>query len=178
MVNKHGNDEQLPPIPDGGLADSMPDWLRRPPAWQMVSGGDSAKRNYDHSHVLSQGETSVIDPRTLLTEEDLPLWLRSLRHPIAPAHEDASGQERVAETEGVAVTQTAAQASRFVPRSMPPASHVPDRTIVRKEAPARGRHRPAPPRRAVRWQGLQLILLLLLAGALLVAVLAIVMLLL
>ncbi|MGN6033173.1 MAG: hypothetical protein ACTHQE_16085 [Thermomicrobiales bacterium] len=26
--------EPAPVIPDGGLSDAMPDWLRRPPAWR------------------------------------------------------------------------------------------------------------------------------------------------
>jgi hypothetical protein len=68
----------LPPLPDGGLHSSMPTWLREPP---------------DRSPAESLLFTSVVtsprienpaplgpraDPRTFLTDDDFPRWLRDL----------------------------------------------------------------------------------------------------
>lgn len=173
MANKHRDDEQLPPIPDGGLASSMPDWLQRPPAWRAVED-EPAELDHDHSDALPQAETSTIDPRTFLTEDDLPPWLRGLHRPAGPEQEDARSLER--EADGPDVATMAGASSRFVPRSITPSNQAPGESAVRKKSPGQGRPRPAPSRRGARWQGLQLVLLLL-AGALFVALLAIVILL-
>ncbi len=175
MVDKHRDAESLPPIPDGGLATSMPDWLQRPPAWQEVDDDEPAQSNHDRSNALLEAETSIIDPRAFLTEDDLPPWLRGLRRPARPTREDATGQGRDVDGKGLAEAKVGAS-SRFVPRSMMSVSQVPSETAVRKQAPSHGRLYPAPSPRGARGQGLQLVLLLL-AGALLAAVLAIVMLL-
>ena len=53
----------LPPLPDGGLAQAMPDWLRDPPAVPAMSATAPAGAN---------------DPAAFLTEDDLPAWLRQL----------------------------------------------------------------------------------------------------
>jgi hypothetical protein len=176
MVDKHRDAEHLPPIPDGGLSGSMPDWLQRPPAWRAVDDDEPAQLNHDHPDALLRTDTSMIDPRTLLTEDDLPPWLRGFPRSAGPAQEGAKRQERDAEAEGVAVANRAGTSSRFVPRSIMPVSPALDEPAVRKEPPARGRPSPASSRRGIRWQDLQLVLLLL-AGALLVAMLVIVLLL-
>ncbi len=67
------------PLPDGGLADAMPDWLRRPPAWRDPTAGGS---------YLPPPDTSPIDPSTLIDVEDLSPWLqriarRSEQRPVA-----------------------------------------------------------------------------------------------
>src|SRR5205085_2220154 len=62
----------LPPLPDGGLAASMPTWLRDPPSptpaaeLPLESGQPPA----------SLGPRA--DPRTFLSDEDFPQWLRDL----------------------------------------------------------------------------------------------------
>lgn len=75
----------LPPIPDGGLGTAMPDWLRRPPAWRGLQ--EPAHR----PKVVPPPDMSPIDPRTLLTVDDLPGWLRQMAtsHP-ATAPEDVA----------------------------------------------------------------------------------------
>lgn len=80
------NDRPLPPLPDGGLAAAMPDWLR--PADGAARGdgapagatGDRAPSpegdGLDGDAAFSAAE--VIDPTTFLAEDDLPDWLRRL----------------------------------------------------------------------------------------------------
>lgn len=58
------------PMPDGGLAEAMPDWLRRPPAWRETSAR--------HAKEAPTPDTSPIDPRTLIDVEDLPVWLQRI----------------------------------------------------------------------------------------------------
>lgn len=53
--------EPLPPLPDGGLARTMPDWLRaEPPPSPLAS------------------PVAATDPAGFITEDDLPDWLRQL----------------------------------------------------------------------------------------------------
>jgi len=54
----------LPPIPDGGLADTMPDWLRS-------SGSTNASTDDRPASSATSSEFS-----TILTDDDLPEWLR------------------------------------------------------------------------------------------------------
>lgn len=61
-----------PPIPDGGLAASMPEWLQRPPAWRGMTVREPERRD------LPPPDTSVIDPRTMLQIDDLPEWLQRI----------------------------------------------------------------------------------------------------
>lgn len=61
-----------PPIPDGGLAASMPEWLQRPPAWRGMTIREPERRE------LPPPDTSVIDPRTMLRLDDLPEWLQRI----------------------------------------------------------------------------------------------------
>lgn len=78
-----GHDDTLPTLPDGGLAERMPDWLRRPPAWRTlpkteatseVPRPEAAAPRRD----LPEPDTSVIDPRTLVDVTDLPEWLQEI----------------------------------------------------------------------------------------------------
>ncbi|MGI8405650.1 MAG: hypothetical protein ACR2OE_12965 [Thermomicrobiales bacterium] len=84
------SDPDLRPLPDGGLGENMPDWLRRPPAWRDLpvtlvaesrviaplvpaeKDATVAKRE------LPPQDTSIIDPKTLIEFDDLPAWLREL----------------------------------------------------------------------------------------------------
>src|SRR5918994_1760203 len=58
------------PMPDGGLAETMPDWLRRPPVWRETVARRAKPR--------PPADTSPIDPRTLTDVGDLPLWLQRI----------------------------------------------------------------------------------------------------
>lgn len=70
------------PIPDGGLGEAMPDWLRRPPAWrQLEPKAPLAKR-------LPLPDTSVIDLATLVSVEDLPDWLQAVAGATTTSTED------------------------------------------------------------------------------------------
>lgn len=68
-----GPDEELRPLPDGGLTETMPEWLRRPPAWR-----DLERTNVGESPMLPDPDTSVIDPRTFVELADLPAWLQAI----------------------------------------------------------------------------------------------------
>jgi len=70
----------LPPLPDGGLRASMPSWLREPPTTAVESA--------PVAHLSPQGAPEQItdltplgpraDPRTFLSDDDFPQWLRDL----------------------------------------------------------------------------------------------------
>ena len=85
----------LPPLPDGGLHSSMPTWLREPPDLSVVE-----------SLPLTSVATSPrieepaplgphADPRTFLTDDDFPRWLRDL---AARRDEEASRSTESAAT--------------------------------------------------------------------------------
>lgn len=67
-----GAPDALPPIPDGGLSAGMPEWIRRAPAWRGLPDAGTPPR------AVPQPDTTPIDPRTMLTVDDLPLWLQRL----------------------------------------------------------------------------------------------------
>lgn len=74
---------ELPPIPDGGLAQTMPAWLRTPIAsvGATASPPPQPASQQDVTPTATQAvpsEPGPIDPRTFLTEADLPSWLRQL----------------------------------------------------------------------------------------------------
>lgn len=73
------SDEEMRPLPDGGLSESLPEWLRRPPAWRnLPRREDPAGTLPDQKKSLPEPDTSVIDPRELITVEDLPQWLQDI----------------------------------------------------------------------------------------------------
>jgi hypothetical protein len=68
----------LPPLPDGGLHSTMPTWLREPPE-------RSAAETLPLTSVVASpriGNPPPLgpraDPRTFLTDDDFPRWLRDL----------------------------------------------------------------------------------------------------
>ncbi len=65
--------EHMRPIPDGGLKDAMPSWLKRPPAWR-----DLPTAGQRHERSLPEPDTSEIDPRSLVDVSDLPQWLQAI----------------------------------------------------------------------------------------------------
>jgi hypothetical protein len=71
----------LPPLPDGGLHASMPSWLREPPAAIIAEAPFLAP--VDHEVAAQQvAELAPLgpraDPRTFLSDDDFPQWLRDL----------------------------------------------------------------------------------------------------
>lgn len=78
QVKNAGEDasDEMRPLPDGGLGASMPDWLRKPPAWRNLSRPEDAPE--PAAKDLPEPDTSVIDPRTLVDLDDLPSWLQDL----------------------------------------------------------------------------------------------------
>ena len=71
----------LPPLPDGGLAASMPDWLRAAP----IDGGPVPEPLAPApTPVAPSAAFEPINPTTFVTEEDLPAWIRAL---VAPGSE-------------------------------------------------------------------------------------------
>ena len=90
--------EAIRPIPDGGLQQSMPEWLRRPPAWRNLPKREeppspetpaSEAAPAPVAKELPEPDTSEIDPRSLVDIADLPQWLqeiaaRSDAAPVAP----------------------------------------------------------------------------------------------
>lgn len=79
--------DQMRPIPDGGLKDGMPSWLKRPPAWR-----DMPTAEQRHERALPDADTSEIDPHALVDVTDLPQWLQSIaaRGRISAPAADAS----------------------------------------------------------------------------------------
>jgi len=70
----------LPPLPDGGLRASMPSWLREPPAPAVESAPVAPL-----SPELAPEQIADLaplgpraDPRTFLSDDDFPQWLRDL----------------------------------------------------------------------------------------------------
>jgi hypothetical protein len=129
----HENHSNLPPIPDGGLAETMPEWLRRPPAWRTLPDREVVAPQPDEATELPEPDDSVIDPRTFLTDDDLPLWLRNLgpgrrRNAAVAGEPDAgtdepepvsSGRETFGSDERATKVRASAP-SRFVPTAPPP----------------------------------------------------------
>ena len=65
--------EEMRPIPDGGLKDAMPSWLKRPPAWRSMPSAEER-----HERTLPEPDTSEINPKTLVDVSDLPQWLQAI----------------------------------------------------------------------------------------------------
>ncbi len=78
----------LPPLPDGGLSRSMPAWLRELPRLNP----DGLPPAPPTAVVLEQSQPpeplpplgARADPRTFLTDDDFPRWLRDLAARTAP----------------------------------------------------------------------------------------------
>lgn len=75
LAKTAGGDPALPPLPDGGLAASMPDWLRTPTATQGETADTRAGSATQPSAPIND---EVLDLRTLISEDDLPEWVQRL----------------------------------------------------------------------------------------------------
>lgn len=143
--------DALPPIPDGGLSTSMPDWLRAPPAWRgPLEPAAPAK-------VVPEPDTSPIDPGTILTLEDLPVWLQriaagrgadaapevtTVSHSRAAPPEAREREEHVADAVGAAKpgSPVVVEGSDDSPAGVGPATAVSGPAIL--SATSRSEHRP------------------------------------
>ncbi len=73
----------LPPLPDGGLAEAMPEWLRAAPASPapptMDAPPDHGLAATAQSPVAaSEAHGDLRDPTTYLSPDDLPAWIHQL----------------------------------------------------------------------------------------------------
>ena len=105
----------LPPIPDGGLAATMPSWLRAP--LPSADAGTAPPRTVDAAVAADPVPAAPPpDTRSFISEDDLPSWIRQL-----VAKEEADGEARrgaeataaaTGEAGGETTTATAAQGTR------------------------------------------------------------------
>lgn len=82
-----GAHRPLPPLPDGGLAAAMPDWLRADPERAdppSLPAPDPPGAALEPAAAPAAG-LAPIDPTTFVTEADLPAWIRRLVADDAPA---------------------------------------------------------------------------------------------
>lgn len=176
----------LPPIPDGGLTEAMPDWLRRPPAWRTLPDREVTPPVPEATGDLPEPDESVIDPRTFLGDDDLPEWLRTLGHgrvarlPVEPGEAVSDDETSRPDARGAGTTASGQQldrqseqpASRFVPTTPPvaPTTSKSNDTDQRL-APQSPSSRPEPAT-SPAWQGAWVVALL--ASLLVVAIAVIV----
>lgn len=169
--------DNLPPIPDGGLAESMPDWLRRPPAWRTLRDSEVVQTRPAETATLPEPDTSDIDPRAFVSDDDLPAWLRDLGHARRVAATPGDDDALAPEAEPAREPSPEPVAPAEAPEERPPSRFVPRQLDV-NPPPATGRApRPAaltaqPPEGAPWWRGT--IAVAVLAVLLLLAIVAIV----
>jgi hypothetical protein len=77
-----GDDRPLPPLPDGGLAATMPAWLRAAPAASELAlpthGLPAGRAEGEIPHSSSSIRPGSIDPTRFVEDADFPVWLRGL----------------------------------------------------------------------------------------------------
>lgn len=145
-----GVDRPLPPLPDGGLAAAMPDWLRADPERAGPPGvpAPTPPAAPEPAAAPAAG-LAPIDPTTFVTEADLPAWIRRLVADDAPAaaapaappiavRPIATGSDS---NPGPPGFQPPPRAMMEPVRRGPPAL-APDRPPIRPEVPAGGGIRP------------------------------------
>ena len=143
----------LPPLPDGGLRASMPTWLRE-------TSGLSIAETIPAARVVAEAATPDpvplgprADPRTFLTDDDFPQWLRDLatRREDAPHHATEPGALPPAAAwpvwAGWAAPAAIATDPIIVPpvtaRALPEAAPVPEPTADPASDPGLDARRPA-----------------------------------
>lgn len=76
---RHPTEPPLPPLPDGGLAAGMPDWLRAAPDQGPIAEPPTvALGRSGAAPSNAPAPPEPIDPTTFLTEHDLPDWIRRI----------------------------------------------------------------------------------------------------
>lgn len=117
--------EEMRPIPDGGLKDAMPSWLKRPPAWRSMPTAEQR-----HERTLPEPDTSEIDPTTLVDISDLPMWLQV----IAAREEVPLPQPDESVGHALQQLQAAAARSRNVDESPRPEAETVEPEVVEATA--------------------------------------------
>ena len=138
----------LPPLPDGGLRASMPSWLREPP----TPTSSSVCRSSDPDLALEQVADLAslgprADPRTFLSDDDFPQWLRDLavrRRETASPH-GAPPLGAVSAARHAPGTELAARSASASPPSQPRRRFPSPDPIWRRPCRARPSLIPAPP---------------------------------
>ena len=191
------DDPEMRPLPDGGLGENMPDWLRRPPAWRVLPATQMPSFEPDPATTtppreLPPEDTSVIEPTSLIEFDDLPRWLREL------GTQRLTHEDEVTETVDVSVTDAEGEespvpvapdsAARAAPapssavdaapqgdalptseEPLPAPEPAPEPSHAETSTPAGSKPMPAAPAREIQfWQRGEVVLLL--VAALLVAV--------
>jgi hypothetical protein len=108
----------LPPLPDGGLHASMPSWLREPPDSIIAEAPplapvDSAIAPERVADLASLGPRA--DPRTFLSDDDFPPWLRDL----AVRREDPARRSAASQTVGAYAGTAPPAMSQSAPEADP-----------------------------------------------------------
>lgn len=123
--------EELRPLPDGGLKEAMPAWLKRPPAWRNMP---TAEERFERT--LPEPDTSEIDPSSLVDISDLPEWLQVV---AARANEpEPMAETESGETAGYALGQLRAATSRVVEPEPDPQIAAPEPEEVPEDTEAEG----------------------------------------
>jgi len=128
-IDPEADAQPEPSIPDGGLAEAMPDWLRRPPAWRGMPVPDvpppdpvavpaptveveaampEAATKAQPPRELPPPDTAPIDPSSLIDLDDLPEWLVSLGRRTRPSLPSDAEQAREMADAEAPPTQTPA----------------------------------------------------------------------
>ena len=104
-VESLARDAPTPVIPDGGLGDALPEWLRTTPSWTKAP---------DALRTIPEPDTSEIDPASLVTIDDLPGWLQAVAARSASSRETAEvGEPTVATAPVVEPTVSASETPRI-----------------------------------------------------------------
>jgi len=149
------DDPEMRPLPDGGLGENMPDWLRRPPAWRVLPATQMPAFEPDPATTtppreLPPEDASVIEPTSLIEFEDLPRWLREL----GTQRLTREGDDEVAEpveasvTDGEDLESSAPVAPESAPGAVPEPSSAGDAAPQGNALPEAEELHQAPPKPA------------------------------
>lgn len=155
-IDPEADAQPEPSIPDGGLAEAMPDWLRRPPAWRGMPVPDvpppdpvavpaptveveaampEAATTAARPRELPPPDTAPIDPSSLIDLDDLPEWLVSLGRRARPSlSPDAERARAMADAEAPPTQTPADEPDIPLPPSL--RSDEPSPVATRASAPA------------------------------------------
>jgi len=157
----------LPPLPDGGLAASMPSWLRAPPPTGATGTLPSGRVSpaAPSPDLAPLGPTA--DPRTFLVDDDFPRWLRDLAARRAPVPGNDAVLPAAAALQAPAAWPNWPEAAAAANPVIPPPAPVP--ALPMPSAPTGNEGRPPPALVAARereerrgrgaWETLLLVLL-------------------
>ena len=118
------DDPEMRPLPDGGLGENMPDWLRRPPAWRVLPATQMPAFEPDPETTtppreLPPEDTSVIEPTSLIEFDDLPRWLRELGTQRLTREDEMAETVDASVTDGEDLESSAPLAPESAPSAVP-----------------------------------------------------------